>query len=519
MAHTKTATASKGPQVHWGFFASALVIEASLLMLHRYEATRIQVVPFVLHFLIAFGAYAAVLPLLFRHTRTRTGPSLSLILGCALVFRLTALLIPPIWDDDLYRYLWDGRVGIHGINPYVYAPDAPELESLQDDHYDLVSFKSIRTIYPPLFQFLFQLSQWIAPSSLFFLKSLALLFDLALIVVLLSLLRNLGYPFAWILIYAWNPLPIKEFANSGHMDSLVLFLLFLSLRYLLDQRMALAHLTLGLSVLAKLFSGIALPFFLFVSFRKGRRAFLTSLAVFAVVLVLGYIPFAEAGPRMFEGLSIYSRYWNFNAGPFWLMEGALNGAGWNTWWLSRAFILTGVFGVIIWQLIVLRGHPWRHSASDSLCVPPSKRDRAKGARESAGFVVAPPLLISPLWATDRCRSQGGENGWLPASTQSIAPLKAVFYSLAALVLLSPAVQPWYICWLVPFCIFFPKAAWISLSGLAVLSYLFYLNFSEMAWPRLIEFGIPAAIALWERARNENWHGRHSDFSNMLEESL
>jgi len=514
MAHTKAATASKGPQVHWGFFASALVIEASLLILHSYEATRIPVVAFVLHFLTAFGAYAAVLPLLFRHTRTWTGPSLSLILGCALVFRLTALLIPPIWDDDLYRYLWDGRVGIHGINPYMYAPDAPELESLQDDHYDLVSFKSIRTIYPPLFQFLFQLSQWIAPSSLFFLKSLALLFDLALIVVLLSLLRNLGYPVAWILIYAWNPLPIKEFANSGHMDSLVLFLLFLSLRYLLDQRMALAHLTLGLSVLAKLFSGIALPFFLLVSFRKSRRAFLTSLAAFAVVLVLGYVPFAEAGVRMFEGLSIYSRYWNFNAGPFWLMEGALNSAGWNTWWLSRALILTGVFGVITWQLIVLRGHPWRQSASDSLFVPLSKGDRAKGARGSAGFVVAHSLLISPLYA------QGGENEWLPASTQSIALLKAVFYSLAALVLLSPAVQPWYICWLVSFCVFFPKVSWISLSGLAVLSYLFYLSFSEMVWPRFVEFGVPAAIALWERARNETWHRQHSDFSSiMMKESL
>jgi hypothetical protein len=51
---------------------------------------------------------------------------------------------------------WDGRDGVHGINPYSYAPDALEVESLQDDHYDLVSFKSIRPIYPPLFRFLFQ---------------------------------------------------------------------------------------------------------------------------------------------------------------------------------------------------------------------------------------------------------------------------------------------------------------------------------------------------------------------------
>lgn len=476
MAHQMIATASPQHRVHWGFLASAIVIETSLLALHRYEAARFPVVPFVLHFLTALGAYAAVLPLLFR--RSPPCPSLSLILGCALLFRLTVLLIPPIWDDDLYRYLWDGRVGMHGINPYLYAPDALELENLQDDHYDLVSFKSIRTIYPPLLQFLFQWSQWIAPSSLFFLKCLALFFDLALIVVLLSLLKRLGYPVAWILVYAWNPLPIKEFVNSGHMDSLVLLLLFLALRYLLDRRMVLAHLALGLSVLAKLFSGIALPFFLLVSFRKSRMAFLASLAAFTVVLFLGYAPFTEAGPRMFEGLSIYSRYWNFNAGPFWLIERALGIAGWNSWWWSRGLVLAGVLSVLAWQLIALRrSRPWHRSMSDEFLVPLGKGDYT-------------------------------------ASTQSISLLKAVFYSLAALVLLSPAVQPWYICWLVPFCVFFPKASWISLSGLAVLSYLFYLNFSEMLWPRFVEFGVPAAIALWERARNEPWRRWHSDFSNM-----
>ncbi|MCI0627249.1 MAG: hypothetical protein L0387_37325 [Acidobacteria bacterium] len=58
-----------------------------------------------------------------------------------------------------------------------------------------------------------------------------------------------------------------------------------------------------------------------------------------------------------------------------------------------------------------------------------------------------------------------------------------------------------------------------LSGLAVLSYLFYLSFGEMAWPRFVEFGIPASIAIWEWARNESWHSRHSDFSNMMKESL
>ena len=394
----------------------------------------------------------------------------------------------------------------------MYAPDALELENLQDDRYDLVSFKSIRTIYPPLLQFLFQWSQWIAPSSLFFLKCLALLFDMALMAVLLSLLKHLGYPLALILVYAWNPLPIKELANSGHMDSLVLFLLFLSLKCLLDGRMVLVHLALSLSVLAKLFSGIALPFFLLVSFRKSRRAFLTSITVFTAVLFLGYAPFAEAGPRLFEGLSVYSRYWNFNAGPFWLIERALNSAGWNPWWFSRTFILAGVLGVMTWQLISLRRSRPSYRATD---------ENFRALIRPETLALEAPQVPIPDRGLEYFvpPGKGYHWGWLPASTQSILLLKAVFYSLAALVLLSPAVQPWYICWLVPFCVFLPKALWISLSGLAVLSYLFYLNFSEMVWPRFVEFGIPAAIALWEGARNEPWRRRHSDFSNMMKESL
>src|SRR5262249_27936971 len=158
-------------------------------------------------------------------------------------------------------------------------------------------------------------------------------------------------------------------------------------------------------------------------------------------------------PRVFEGLSIYSRYWNFNAGPFWLVEGLLDSAGWNLWWLSRVFMLTGVLSVMIWQLIALHGsRPRRGSASDALLVPLGKGGRAEGARGFAGSVVTHAPLCA-LRGGERFFSspgKGDDRGWLPPSTESISLLKALFYSMAALVLLSPAVQPWYICWLVPF---------------------------------------------------------------------
>lgn len=482
--------------------AAATLIESSLLALHLYDSP-VPVVPFVLHFLVAFSGYGlAVLYLLRRSASTASQGSLPLILVAGLAFRLTLFAAPPIWDDDLYRYLWDGRVGLQGVNPYLHAPDAPELEDLQDDTYDLVSFKQIRTIYPPLFQWLFQFSQWAAPSSMLFLKTLSVFFEAALIALLLSLLKSLRYPTACILVYAWNPLPIKEYANSGHMDSLVLLLLFLALRWLLAGRMTLAHAALGLSVLGKVFTGIALPFFLLMALRKSPKTLLCCFGVFCLVLLLSYVPFISAGALLFDGLRVYSRYWNFNSGFFALIETGLQSAGWSSPRLARGLAAAGVVGVtaaMLWRLAR------RNNRHDAPAENPSALVWRSAGKHQASVVPASELAFAP----------GRVPGTLPPEGEPL--LQAIFYSLAALVLLSPAVQPWYLCWLLPFILFFPKASWISLSGLGILSYLFYLHFTDLAWPRLLEFGIPTLLALWEYAGNELRGGWDLQRESLLKE--
>ena len=37
-------------------------------------------------------------------------------------FRLALIPSEPFLSDDIYRYLWDGKVFVAGINPYEYAP-------------------------------------------------------------------------------------------------------------------------------------------------------------------------------------------------------------------------------------------------------------------------------------------------------------------------------------------------------------------------------------------------------------
>ena len=414
----------------------ATIIEISLLALFLFPEHQKQAVPFIVHTTLAFSGYALGLAAIFQLPSKHPSKDLIFVLGVSLLFRMTFLWIDPVFDDDLHRYIWDGRVSSHGINPYLYAPEAHELEELQDDNYDLVSFKNIPTIYPPLMQWIFQGSQRLAPSSQLFLKFLAMSFDLALIAVLLLLLKETQTPLIWILAYAWNPLPIKEFTNSGHLDSLVLFLMFLSLWLMLRKRFLFAHFLMGLSVLAKLFSAITLPLTLIYAALHSKRKLFSAAVILLFTFMVGYLPFLEAGYKLFVGLQIYLQYWVFNSGPFWVIERILKVLG-----LSHATTARSVCGLIVMSIL---------------------------AWES--------------WITVR---------------QPARLMTAVFHCLAALVLFSPAVQPWYVCWLIPFFVFYPQLPWIVFSGLITLSYLFYLNFTDVPWARALEYGIPGILMAFD----------------------
>jgi hypothetical protein len=55
-----------------------------------------------------------------------------LILLGGIAIQVAALSAPPQGSNDLYRYIWDGRVQAAGIDPYRYAPTAPQLVGLRD---------------------------------------------------------------------------------------------------------------------------------------------------------------------------------------------------------------------------------------------------------------------------------------------------------------------------------------------------------------------------------------------------
>ncbi len=186
---------------------------------------------------------------------------LNVILSFAVLFRLILLFSPPSLSDDLFRYVWEGRLQTCGVNPYQFPPEAPELVPSRDEIWRLVNNKNASAIHPPLIQF----SNFLVSSlsgSIGGFKLAALFFDGMVIYLVLKILNLRQEDAARIILYAWNPLIVVEIAGSGHHDALVAGLVLLAAWFSLTRRELPAVMALGGSILAKIYPLMLIPFFL-----------------------------------------------------------------------------------------------------------------------------------------------------------------------------------------------------------------------------------------------------------------
>ena len=228
----------------------------------------------------------------------RARPSNSTVLiavAFAILFRLSILFAPPYLSDDIYRYVWDGRVQAAGINPYRYIPAAPELAHLRDETiYPKINRKDwAHTIYPPVAQVVFLLTTRIS-ESVTWMKATMLLFELITIWAVAQLLTLLGRPRQLLLMYAWHPLVVWEFAGSGHVDAISIC--FIALALLAWQRKSDlgAGVALACATLVKLFPVVLVPAIL-------KRDRWLIAPILAVTIIAGYLVYLSVGPAAVFG--------------------------------------------------------------------------------------------------------------------------------------------------------------------------------------------------------------------------
>jgi hypothetical protein len=434
--------------------------------------------------------------------------TLRIILGFAVSFRVLLLPSWPIQEIDYYRYLWDGRVVLHGCNPYCYTPwqidqvaspargegtregcDLPALVELSRQSASVqaifqgVHYREVPTAYPPLAQGIFALSALLTPSAapvwahVVIWKILVLGFDLGTLALLILLLRRLELPEVWCLAYAWCPLVLKEFANSGHFDAIAVFFTMLAVQLLvslvgsMEGTMAKACLglaALGLAVLAKSYPVVLLPVAIAWLLAWLRWRALVPAAVFAAVVVAGYLPFVAGGSESpaarpdarpptddlaqphspGTGLETFLTQWEMNDFLFMLAREQLRqpGAGEPDRWL------------------VLVPSSWREALHQHL-VRPTARALDLSPKIDLGFLVTQVvmgLLLFGVCLVFACQTY--------RHPEALVLVRMVFLTLAWTWLLAAAQFPWYLLWCLPLMVFARQRSWFLLPGLVLWYY-------------------------------------------------
>ncbi len=274
---------------------------------------------------------------LARSSRYRSLPHTGLfVVVVAFALRVSVLMTPPTLSDDIYRYVWEGRVIAAGQSPYAFAPSSPELAPLRDAAiHPRVNHPELRTIYPPLAQAGFALVATLSPTVLA-MKLWILLHDLALVCVLVRWCQKRSGSALAAVAYAWNPLIVAEYAGSGHHDPTALLWLILAF-YWNERRPLASAFALSAAVMVKLLPIVALPF---LWRRWSSRARVAAVTVSGAGLaVFAWLTQGDA-----SGLGAYAAQWRNNELVFHYLALALGDQ-------SARWVVAGVCAIfLIWRL-------------------------------------------------------------------------------------------------------------------------------------------------------------------------
>ena len=248
-------------------------------------------------------------------SRSRPG-NCTWILIWALAFRALAMLSEPSLTTDGFRYVWDGKVQMEGVNPYLLVPADPQLESLRDhDIYPHINQKEVaHTIYPPAGQVFFLLGASFG-LGLEGMKIMGLICECITIGALLSWLRLKKLPATLIMIYAWHPLPIWEFASQAHVDCAATALIVLAILAAQKRCQGWAGVALSTAVLIKYYPIVIFP----AIWKRWSWRMPVAMIASALLLSLPYVITLDASSPGFltqhldaEG---YGAGWGFH--PIW----------------------------------------------------------------------------------------------------------------------------------------------------------------------------------------------------------
>jgi alpha-1,6-mannosyltransferase len=266
--------------------------------------------PFMASLTLAGVAYLLAIREFFAAPRfSRRVVVIALVL--AAVWHVEFLRLPAGADDDIHRYVWDGRLQRLGYNPYLVIPSDPAAKGLHTPETRNLNNPDLPSPYPAGALLFFRAVTAIREST-FALKVAFVVCEFAMVFVLLGLLRPKQGAHL-VLVFAWNPLLAIEVAGSGHVDIVGALLVLVSAAALIRRWRATAAVALGLAVAVKLLPVVLLPLY-------WKRVRIRDAALAAALVGLLYMPFLNHGRIPIGSLGTYVRTFRFNGPVFAILD-------------------------------------------------------------------------------------------------------------------------------------------------------------------------------------------------------
>ena len=376
-------------------------------------------------------------------------------LGLALLARLLILPSMPQLSDDVFRFIWDGRLLLNGINPfdelpvYYQALENPPA-GLTNELFKRLNSPEYFTIYPPVAQAIFLLSCWIAPDSIYWstilMKGGLLLMDIGTIILLPKLFKAIGLPAHQSLWYLLNPLIIIETIGNLHFEGGMVFFLVLSLWWMHQGKWWQSAIAMSLAIATKL---LPLLFLMFLISRLGWKRSLAYFTVIGIALLALFAPLlGEAFLNGFgSSLDLYFRRFEFNGSVYYLAR-------------SIGYLITGhnQIGII----------------GPSLAL--------------GTFTGVTLMAVADAWKK-------------PAQTQLVAPdlINCFLWAIVLYLAFTPTVHPWYVALPLLLSSFTPYRFPVLWSFLILLTYANYSGESYHEYLGIVafEYIAVALFGLWE----------------------
>ena len=316
---------------------AALVVLAGLVLLivrPSLDPARMRPLPLIAGAWMVFLAAAWLL----RKMHRRTAVALILLGGIAV--QLAAVSAPPKQSNDLYRYVWDGKVQAAGIDPYQYVPTATQLTGLRNDFLfypqaqycvtpsytsrhqaaeltpgcTRINRPTVPTIYPPVAEAYFLGVHYLPTGSVSAkpIQATTAFAAILITVLLLFALGWLGRDVKMAALWSWCPTVALEAGNSAHVDVIAVGIAAVAILVLATARTrtrtALGGVLLGLAIATKMTPALVMPAVL-------RRRWVTVAVSAGSAFVVVYIPHVlRVGGKVIGFLPGYLQQENYTSG-------------------------------------------------------------------------------------------------------------------------------------------------------------------------------------------------------------